>query len=101
MIVENVSGRPSNEFHQKNIARPLGMKHTMLVSNRIIVPKRASGYLHVDGLTQNAEYASTLSPFGSDGIISNVTDLLKLKDAFQPGKTLHKESIEEMFATNK
>lgn len=101
MIVEKVSGMKYNDFLQKNIAGPLGMKNTMFVSNRIIVPKRASGYLTVDGKTQNAEYASTLAPFGSGGILSNVTDLLKLKDAFQPGKILKKESIDEMFAWTK
>jgi len=101
MIVEKVSGMMYNDFLQKNIAGPLGMKHTMFVSNRIIVSKRASGYMTVDGKTQNAEYASTLAPFGSGGIISNVTDILKLKDAFRPGKILNKESIDEMFATTK
>lgn len=101
MIVEKVSGMLYNDFLQKNIAGPLGMKHTMFVSNRIIVPKRASGYQTVDGKTQNAEYASTLAPFGSGGILSNVTDILKLKDAFRTTKILKKESIDEMFAATK
>lgn len=101
MIVEKESGMRYNDFLQKNIAGPLGMKHTMFVSNRIIVSKRASGYVTVEGQTQNAEYASTLAPFGSGGIISNVTDILKLKDAFRPGKILKKESIDEMFAATK
>jgi CubicO group peptidase (beta-lactamase class C family) len=98
MIIEKVSGMTYDDFLRKNIAGPLGMTHTMFVSNRIIVPKRASGYITVDGKTQNAEYASTLAPFGSGGIMSNVTDILKFKDAFKPGKILKKESIDEMFA---
>ncbi|MCX5811722.1 MAG: serine hydrolase [Proteobacteria bacterium] len=101
IIVEKVSGMTYNDFLQKNIAGPLGMTHTIFVSNRIIVPKRASGYMTVDNKTQNAEYASTLAPFGSGGIVSKVTDILKLKDAFRPGKILKKESIDEMFATTK
>ncbi len=101
MIIEKVSGMTYNDFLQKNIAGPLGMTNTMFVGNRVIVPKRASGYMTVDGKTQNAEYASTLAPFGSGGIISKVTDIIKLKDAFQPGKVLKKESIDEMFAITK
>lgn len=101
MVVEKVSGMSYNDFLQKNIAGPLGMKQTAFNSNRVIVPKRASGYMTVDGKTENAQYASTLAPFGSGGITSNVTDMLKLKDAFQPGKLLKKESIDEMFAVTK
>jgi len=101
MIIEKVSGMTYNDFLQKNIAGPLGMTHTMFVSNRTIVPKRASGYMTVDNKTQNAEYASTLAPFGSGGITSNVIDILKLKEAFRPGKILKKESIDEMFAITK
>jgi len=101
MIIEKVSGMTYNDFLQKNIANPLGMTNTMFVSNRVIVPKRASGYMTVDGKTQNAEYASTLAPFGSGGITSKATDILKLKDAFRPGKILKKGSIDEMFAITK
>jgi CubicO group peptidase (beta-lactamase class C family) len=101
MVIEKASGMKYNEFLWKYIAGPLGMNHTMFVPNADIVPKRAAGYINADGRARNAEYASSLAPFGSGGIISCVSDLLKLKDAFRPGKLLKKESIDEMFATAK
>ena len=101
MVIEKASGMKYNEFLWNYIASPLGMKHTMFVPDAEIVPKRASGYINALGRTRNSEYASTLAPFGSGGIISCVSDLVKLKDAFRPGKLLKKESIDEMFAVTK
>ncbi|MDP2815746.1 MAG: serine hydrolase domain-containing protein, partial [Rectinemataceae bacterium] len=101
MIIEKTSGVSYNAFLQKNIVDPLGMKHTMFVGNSAIVPNRAAGYKTVDGKTRNAEYASLLAPFGSGGIMSNAADLVKLKDAFQPGIIFSKDTIDEMFAAAK
>lgn len=101
MVIEKASGMKYNEFLWNYIASPLGMKHTMFVPDAEIVLKRASGYINAFGRTRNAKYASTLAPFGSGGIISCVSDLVKLKDAFRPGKLLKKESIDEMFAITK
>jgi CubicO group peptidase (beta-lactamase class C family) len=101
MVIEKASGMKYNEFLWKYIASPLGMNHTMFVPNADIVPNRAAGYINADGRTRNAGYASSLAPFGSGGIMSCVSDLVKLKDAFRPGKLLKKESIDEMFAITK
>ena len=98
LIIEKISGQSFEDFLEQRITKPLGMAHTMLGSNSLIIPKRVSGYEISDGTLQNAEYASVSAPYASGGVISTASDIAKLKKAFTTGILLSKKSIEEMFA---
>ena len=100
LVIEKVSGMAYGDFLAERIVKPLGMRCTRLGSNSALVPKRVAGYAldPATGNVMNAGYASVSAPYASGGILSNPSDLIKLKKAFQPGKFLKPASIEAMFA---
>ncbi|MEW6237651.1 MAG: serine hydrolase domain-containing protein [Candidatus Omnitrophota bacterium] len=100
LVIEKASGIAYGEFLSERIAKPLGMTYTRLGSNSAIIQKRVAGYAldTATGNMQNAKYASVSAPYASGGILSNPSDLIKLKKAFQPDALLKQASIKAMFA---
>jgi|WetSurMetagenome_2_1015567.scaffolds.fasta_scaffold02806_10 D-alanyl-D-alanine carboxypeptidase len=72
------------------------MAHTTLGSNSTLIPKRVSRYAYVGDL-MNAEYASLVLPYASGGILSTLSDLIKLVNVFRGEALLNEKSIQEMF----
>ena len=97
LVVEKVTGMPYGDFLSKMIAKPLGMAHTTLGGDRAIVPKRVSGYAYTGQLV-NAPFASLVLPYASGGILSNPSDMVKLKKVFDGEALISKESLKDMFA---
>ncbi|RMG22158.1 MAG: class A beta-lactamase-related serine hydrolase [Bacteroidetes bacterium] len=89
-VVEEVSGEPFNEFLEKHIFRPLGMKHTIAYVHQRgpAIPLQAHGYKrgwkgyfpvghdYIDGV------------LGDKGIYSNVMDLYRFDRALYEGKLI-------------
>ena len=74
LIIEKISGMSLNEFAQKNIFGPLGMRNTFFQDdNTRIIKNRAFGYLLEDGRYKNQIMRYDL--VGSGGVYSNVRDL--------------------------
>jgi D-alanyl-D-alanine carboxypeptidase len=96
LVIEKISGIPYGDFLAEKITKPLGMAHTMLGSDRAIIPKRVSGYVYAGNLA-NAEYASIVLPYASGGILSTPSDLIKIVKVFRGEALLNEKSIGEMF----
>src|ERR1051325_6201989 len=65
-IIEKVSGMTYEQFLQKNIFDPLGMKHTFYGSATRVIPRRVPGYTRSrEGVIQNAEYLSMTQPYAA------------------------------------
>src|ERR1051325_2875224 len=74
-IIEKVSGMTYEQFLQKNIFDPLGMKHTFYGSATRVIPRRVPGYsMSREGL-RNAEYLSMTHPYAAGALISNEDDM--------------------------
>jgi CubicO group peptidase (beta-lactamase class C family) len=101
LIIERVSGMSFENFMTERIAKPLGMKNTMLGNNSKIVKNSASSYAlsyygNLYGELKNAEYSSISAAYASGGAISTVQDFVKLKKIFKPGVLLSEKSIKAM-----
>ena len=74
LIIEKVAGMSLNEFAQKNIFVPLGMRNTLFLDdNTRIIKNRAFSYLLEDGVLKNQIMRYDL--VGSGGVYSNIRDL--------------------------
>ncbi len=98
LIIEELTGIPYDEYIADNILGPLGMGNSMLGSRKTLVYGRASGYRLSEGVLENAEYESLVSPFASGAMISTSEDLVKLTRVFTPDLLLSKQSIDEMIS---
>ena len=75
-LLEKVSGETYQDFLQKNIFDPLGMKDSGYDSNSAIIPNRASGYSPgPDGLI-NAGYVDMSIPLSAGALYSTTEDLV-------------------------
>ncbi|MEN6484234.1 MAG: serine hydrolase domain-containing protein [Syntrophobacteraceae bacterium] len=96
LVIEKVTGISFADFLIDRIVKPLGMTHTTLGTNSVIVPGRVSGYAYAGKLT-NAEYASLALPYASGGILSTPSDLIRLARVFRGEALISKKSVQEMF----
>ncbi len=95
-LIEKVSKESYQDFLQKNILTPLGMKDTAYDSNSAIILHRASGYSpSKDGII-NAGFINMTIPFSAGGLYSTTEDLLKWERGLFGGKILSSSSLKEM-----
>lgn len=92
-VIEKASGQPLADVLRTRFFDPLGMKHTALDDERVIVPGRASGYDHADGGGfANAGYLSVIATGGAGGLRSTATDLATWIRGLFAGKVLSEAS---------
>lgn len=92
-IIEKVSGQTYQDFIQKNIFTPLGMKHSYYDSTARIIPRRVEGYSKTNEGYQNAAYLSMTQPFSAGALISSVDDLALWDAALYTEKLVKQESL--------
>lgn len=74
LVVERITGKPLEDFLQKNIFEPLGMKNTTLnVDRNAIIPQRAWPYNVVNGVA--SRFLNSAESRGDGGIYTTVGDL--------------------------
>lgn len=108
-IVEKVSGEQYANFLQKNIFKPLKMKHTF-VYNRRLAPKNinnyAFGYVYSESLEKyslpdnldETNFVVWLDGIVGDGCVnSTINDLLKWDSALYTNKLLSRKGRNEIF----
>ncbi len=100
-LLEKVSGETYQNFLQKYIFDPLGMKDSGYDSNSSIIPKRASGYSPGPGGQKNADYVHMSMPFSAGALYSTTEDLLRWEQGLFGGKLLSKESLSKMITPYK
>lgn len=95
MVIERASGTTYQEYLQKAIFDPLGMKATGYDGTQII-EHRASGYSSEGGRLTNARYINMKLPFSAGALYSTVGDLMLWDQALTQGKLLSASSLEKM-----
>jgi CubicO group peptidase (beta-lactamase class C family) len=97
-IIEKVSGQTYQEFIEKNIFTPLGMKHSYYDNTARIIPRRVEGYSKTNEGYQNAAYLSMTQPFSAGSLMSSVDDLALWDAALYTEKLVKPQSLKRAWA---
>jgi len=98
-VVERVSGLSLDEFLQRRLFRPLGMKSTYIYTTADTAGKKR----HIDGFrAMRSGYARILDtrnngPVGDKGVCSTTGDMFKWDRALYKGSPISPELLEEAF----
>jgi CubicO group peptidase (beta-lactamase class C family) len=95
-LIEKLTGQRYQDFIQKNIFTPLGMKDSGYDSNSDIIPRRAAGYSPGPGGPVNAEFVHMSNTYSAGGLYSTTEDLLRWEQGLFGGKLLSPESLRKM-----
>ena len=98
MVIEKVSGMKYEDFIQKYLFDPLGMRDSGFDYIAKIVPRRARGYALVGDDLRNAGLIDPRSAWSAGGFYSTVHDLTLWSEALAHGKLLNHDSTQKMFA---
>ena len=97
MIIEKVAGKPYAQFMRDEVLLPMGLSRTMYDDPMKILPRRAHGYVRVNGEFANAPYLSMTHPFSAGALVSTVDDLARWDAALSARRLLTPESLARMF----
>jgi len=101
LVVEKASGMTYEEYLEKKIFEPLGMKRSMYCHSSENVERRAHGY----GLRNNVMVRAATNvhtwPFAAGSICSTVGDVVTWVRALHGGKVLSPKSYAEMVSPSK
>jgi len=93
-VIEKASGQSLEGVLHSRFFAPLGMTHTAVDDELVIVPGRAAGYDDLgNGRLANAGYLSVIATGGAGSIRSTATDLLKWSEGVFGGKVLNTASM--------
>ena len=73
-IIKQVSGMPWQDYIREKLFLPAGMKNSGMTDFYPIIPNRASGYMHKNGVLVNADAMYAVRPSG--GFLSTATDMI-------------------------
>jgi CubicO group peptidase (beta-lactamase class C family) len=98
-VINRVAGMFYGDFLQQRVFKPLGMNRTRIISDRDIVPDRASGYEKADsGELYNQTYVSPALNRTADGsLYSTVLDLMTWDRALYGDAVLPQAQLERMW----
>jgi CubicO group peptidase (beta-lactamase class C family) len=98
-VINRVAGMFYGDFLQERVFGPLGMKQTRVISDKDIVPNRASGYEKAEsGALYNQTYVSPALNRTADGsLYSTVLDLMKWDRALYGDAVLPQTTLERMW----
>jgi CubicO group peptidase (beta-lactamase class C family) len=102
IMIHKVTGKFYGDFLQERIFKPLGMTSTRIISDKDIIPHRASGYELVDGQLKNQEWVSPTFNSTADGALYfTVLDLEKWDAALYTENLLRRSSFDQMWTIMK
>jgi len=99
-IVEALTGKPYQNYLQKEFFGPSGMLHTRKMDYYSIIPGRVSGYRVSDGIPYNSTRILD-EGFAADGdaeLLSNLNDLSAWTQHLLSGEYISKESLEQAWS---
>lgn len=73
-IIKQVSGMPWQDYIQEKLFIPAGMKNSGMTDFYPIIPHRANGYMHKNGVLVNADAMYAVRPSG--GFLSTSSDMI-------------------------
>jgi len=100
-MIEHVSGQTYNEFLQENIFAKTGMNHTVFDNGQVIIPNKASNYLHDDGELVRIPYTNNLYSMGAGALVTNCSDLQKWYMCLKNRDILSQRAYEIYLSENK
>jgi len=100
-IIEKASGQSYEDFIEKKIFEPLGMKDSYYDRTEQIIPKRVKGYQRTANGFQNAPYLSMTQPYAAGSLASTVDDLAIWDIAVWSNKLIKKESLAKAHTPHK
>lgn len=99
-IIEKASGQTYQDFVEKNIFAPLGMKHSYYDNTSRIIPRRVTGYSKGSEGFRNAAYLSMFQPFAAGSLMSSVDDLALWDAALYTDKLVKQESLKRAWTAS-
>lgn len=97
LVVEKASGMKLEDYLQKQIFEPLGMKRSMYCNSALNIPHRAHGYSMAPGnVIRRAQMVSYTWVFSPGAICSTAGDLVIWLQALHGGRVLSPKSYAEM-----
>lgn len=100
-IIEQASGMSYEDFLEKEICQPLGLKDTGYDRYRSVLPHRASGYNRDNDGLVNADYLDMSQPYAAGSMYSTVEDLSRWDEALRNHKLISEESYQQMYTPEK
>ena len=94
-IIEKASGQTYQEFTEKNIFAPLGMKHSYYDNTVRLIPRRVTGYSKGPDGYRNAAYLSMTQPYAAGSLMSSVDDLALWDAALYTEKLVKQQSLKQ------
>ena len=101
LIVEKASGMTYEDYLEKKIFEPLGMKRSMYCNTSENIPRRAHGYYIQNGKVSRLGGNVHTWPFSAGSICSTAGDMVTWLKALHGGKVLSAKSYAEMIAPAK
>jgi len=102
IMIHRVTGKFYGDYLQERIFQPLGMTSTRIISDRDIIPRRASGYELVKEELKNQDWVSPTFNSTADGTLYfTVLDLEKWDAALYTEKLLKRSSLDQMWTVMK
>lgn len=100
-IIEKASGMSYEDYIEKKIFTPLGMKRSMYCNSDENVERRAHGYGYERTTLRRASTNVHIWPFSAGSICSTAGDLITWLEALHGGKVLTPKSYTEMTTPSK
>ena len=101
MVVEKASGMTYEDYVEKKLFAPLGMKRSMYCNSGENVERRAHGYQVQNGVIRRAPTNVHTWPFSAGSLCSTAGDLVTWLKALHGGKVLSPTSYTEMTTGSK
>jgi CubicO group peptidase (beta-lactamase class C family) len=100
--VEGASGTTFQDYVRDNVFKPASMDRIRVDNVADITPNRAQGYVRSgSGELRNSGLADTSYKIPGGGFISTVEDLAKFAIAMQTGVLVEKETLDQMWTSQK
>ena len=101
LVVEKASGGTYEDYVEKKLFEPLGMKRSMYCNSAENVERRAHGYQVMNGAVRRAPTNVHTWPFSAGSLCSTAGDLVIWLKALHGGKVLSAKSYAEMTTPSK
>jgi CubicO group peptidase (beta-lactamase class C family) len=101
LVVEKASGMTYEDYVEKKLFEPLGMKRSMYCNSAENIERRAHGYQVQNGVIRRAPMNVHTWPFSAGSLCSTAGDLVIWLKALHGGKVLSAKSYAEMMTPSK
>ena len=101
LVIEKASGMTYEDYVEKKIFEPLGMKRSMYCNSSENIPRRAHGYGIQNGVIRRAPTNVHTWPFSAGSLCSTAGDMVTWLKALHGGKVLSPKSYAEMITPSK